>query len=96
MNQPCKHDGNRGANQTVFRFFVCMIHQNDMFFRNKACVKVKEITSIDINHKNNIVRGVLFSEKMGYHEFNTWREHNNEKTEYLFSYSCFSRITCRL
>ena len=48
-----------------------------MFFRNKACVKVKEITSIDINHKNNIVRGLLFSEKMGYHEFNTWREHNN-------------------
>lgn len=59
MNQPCKHDGNRGANQTVFRFFVCMIHQNDMFFRNKACVKVKEITSIDINHKNNIVGATI-------------------------------------
>ena len=25
MNQPCKHDGNRGTNQMVFWFFVCII-----------------------------------------------------------------------
>ena len=34
-----------------------------------------------MNHRNNIVRGVLFCEKISYYEFNIWREHNNEKTE---------------
>ena len=58
---------------------------------NKETLSNKKL-QVRIKTKINLLKGVLICEKMVYHKIIIWREKHNEKVEYFFSYSCFSRI----